>query len=464
MKRTILLFLCLLWLAACVPTPEQEFVMNKTEGRLEGLIEEDAVEAYAPEGETTSLRSRLGAPERFTDQYSGHIWGGTLEVVFDAFVELPDVSRVPVYTIAFGSESPEQTEQTVRALLGGGPYCEPNGALSAKLAYEREILHYNEWLNAYENGAFPANDRYAYDAETMRDDRAYALRQLQTLEIGPMQPWTGSFDAEILKIANERNDCVQWFRLSGDAAYYIEYRSGTVAGPNIEYMLPASKTDEERSATKTAEAFIRQIYDGDLKPIGALHLKDDGVACDFGEYQAAFMPVVDGIPVTPYYDNNTGSDTAKQAAGVEDDSARPVPHPYIAVCIGDGTVTRMEFRAPFSLQSTENENVQLLPFAKILDTFKAQIFRSLYLDAARDGEPERTYRLRITGVELCYTVARKPDSDLFYLLPVWQFYGSAYDSRYPDRENDTNDPAYRWWPILTVNAVDGRILHLHSGC
>lgn len=463
MKRILILLFCISLLLACAPTPEEEFVMNKTEGRLEGLIDEDAVEAYAPEGEAASLKSRLGAPERITDQYSGRIWGGALEVVFDAVVEVPDVSRVPVYTIAFETETPEQTEQTVRALLGDGPYCEPNGARSAKLAYEREILHYNEWLNAYENGAFPANDRYAYDAETMRDDRAYALRQLQALEIGPMQPWTGSFDADIVKIANERNDCVQWFRLSDDATYYIEYRSGSVAGPTTESILPAARTDEERKAAEIAEAFIRQIYDGDLKPIGALHLTDDGVAYDYGEYQAAFMPVVDGIPVTPYYDNNTGSDTAKQAAGVESDSARPVPHPYFAVCIGDGTVTRMEYRAPFSLQSTENENVQLLAFTKVLETFKAQIFRSIYLDAAKDGEPERTYRLRITGVELCYTVARKPDSDLFYLLPVWQFYGSAFDAQYPDRESDPNAPSYRWWPILTINAIDGSILHLHSG-
>ncbi len=463
MKRILTLLFCFAMLLACVPTPEQEFVTNKAEGQLEGLIDEDAVEAYAPEGEAASLRSRLGAPERITDQYSGCIWGGALEVIFDAVVEVPDVSRVPVYTIAFGAETPEQTEAILKALLVDGPYCEPNGTLSAKLAYEREILHYNEWLNAYENGTFPQTDLYTSEAEDMRDDRAYALRQLQQLEIGPMQPWTGSFDAEVLKIANERNDRVSWFRLSGDAAYYIEYRSGSVAGPNIEYILPAARTDEERKAAEIAEAFIRRIYDGDLKPIGALHLTDDGVAYDFGEYQVAFMPVVDGIPVTPYYENNTGSDTAKQAAGVESDSARPVPHPYIAVCIGDGTVTRMEYRAPFSLHFTENENVQLLPFAKILDTCKTQIFRSLYLDAARDGEPERTYRLRITGVELCYTVARKPDSDLFYLLPVWQFYGSAFDAQYPDKESDPNSPSYRWWPILTVNAIDGSILHLHSG-
>ena len=39
-------------------------------------------------------------------------------MIFDADVELPDVSCVPVLTFAFGTEPPEQTEQTVRAPIG----------------------------------------------------------------------------------------------------------------------------------------------------------------------------------------------------------------------------------------------------------------------------------------------------------------------------------------------------------
>ena len=462
MKRFCLLLLCLA-LLACVPTPEQEFVMNKTEGRLEGLIDEDAVDAYASEGETASLRSRLGAPERVSDSLSGRIWGGTLEVVFDADVELPDVSRVPVHTIAFGTESPEQTEKTVRALIGEGPYCEPNGALSAKLVYEREIRQINRWLQAFESGTIGQSDRAADEANDKRDERTYALRQLQELEIGPMQAWTGSFDADVVKIANERNDRVSWFRTSDYASCHIEYRSGSVAGPTPDYILPTPKTDDERSAVEIAEAFVRRIYDGDLKPIGAQRFNNDGVDCDEAEYRVALMPVVNGIPVAPYYENNSGSDTAKQAAGVESDHAPAVPHPWFCVAIGGGTVTQMEFRAPFAIRSVENENVQLLPFAKILEAFTAQIFRSIYLDAARDGEPERTYLLHITGVELCYTVARKPDSDAFYLMPVWNFYGSVFNAKSPDLESDPQDAHYRWWPVLTINAIDGSVLHLHSG-
>lgn len=459
MKRIIVCLLGLLLLLGCQPTPDHEFVTNKSEGRMEELIEEDAVEAY---DETQTLRALLGAPDTVHDSYTGHIWGGTLEVVLDAGVEIPDVSRIPVYTIAVNSESPEEIEALVQTLLGNGPYYAPNGALSAKHAYEREILHYNQWLEAYEQSAFSDSDQSAVVAEYYRDDRAYALSQLQKLEIGPMEPWTGSFsNAEVIRIANAQNDRVEWYR-EPDACY-LEYRCGTIAGPQTEYMLTAPGTDAERQAVEIAEAFVNRIYAGNLKLIGAEHCMENGIDYDFGEYRVALMPVVNGIPVTPYYDNNTGSDTAKQAAGVEDNAARPVPHTWISVSIKDGTVTALTFRAPFFIRSTENDNVQLISFAQVLETFKTQIFRSFYMDAAQNGEQERTYRLQITGIELSYTVVRKADSDEFYLLPVWDFYGSAYDTRYPDLLGNPTSPNYRWWPIMTVNAIDGSILHRYSG-
>ena len=71
MKRIMVLLFCLALLIACVPTPEEDFVANKAEGRLEGLIEEDAVEAYAPSSESRSLKSRLGAPETLQEELTG---------------------------------------------------------------------------------------------------------------------------------------------------------------------------------------------------------------------------------------------------------------------------------------------------------------------------------------------------------------------------------------------------------
>ena len=464
MKHLISLLLIVLLFAACQPTPEQEIVMNKTEGRLEEVIEEDAVGAYAPEGEPKSLRSRLGVPEHVSDSCSGHIWGGMLEVIFDADVEIPDVERVPVYTAAVNAETPEQIEGIICKLLGDGPYYAPNGALAAKLAYDREVLRFSRWLEAYENGAIPQNGRSADDAEYMREDLAHAVSELQKLEIGPMEPWTGSFsDPTVIKIANAVNDRVT--RLNEQGAWYIEYRSGTVAGPMTDDWLRQPNSDAEREAAERAEAFIRRICDGDLQLIGAESANDAEADPEnrSDEYRVAFIPVVSGIPVTPYYDNFTGSDTAKQAAGVPSDYAPEVPHPCIQASLCGETVTMLFYRSPITIRSTENENVQLMPFPSILDTFKTQIFRSIYMDAAKDGEPEKTFRMRITAVGLSYMCARKPDSDEYYLLPVWDFFGSTFDAKHPEEELDPQSNFCRFLPILTVNAIDGNIVNRHSG-
>ena len=48
MKRMMLLLLCLALSVACMPTPEEEIVVNKVEGKLEETIGDAApVEAYA---------------------------------------------------------------------------------------------------------------------------------------------------------------------------------------------------------------------------------------------------------------------------------------------------------------------------------------------------------------------------------------------------------------------------------
>ena len=139
MKRIAILLLAVLLLAACVPTPEEEIVANKAEGRLEDLIETDAVEAYAPEDEARSLRSLLGAPETVQEELSSHVWGGTLHIDVDATVEIPDVSVFPVCLIGEKRFSAEQKERFVKSVLGDGPYYAFNRSIFERDDLKRSI-------------------------------------------------------------------------------------------------------------------------------------------------------------------------------------------------------------------------------------------------------------------------------------------------------------------------------------
>ena len=97
-RRISVVLLSILLLAACHPTPEVDPVTNKAEGRLEQLIVAAPEESAAPE---RTVRERVGAPEAVQEDLTGHVYGGQLIVHIDAQVEVPEVSRVPVYTVRF---------------------------------------------------------------------------------------------------------------------------------------------------------------------------------------------------------------------------------------------------------------------------------------------------------------------------------------------------------------------------
>ena len=130
MKRIAGILVLILLLYACVPTPEEEVVLNKTEGRLEAAITETTpVPAYQteevalqPNGTTQdapkstdepqgTLRAALSAPEHYTDSVEGKVYGGMLQIEIDADIEIPNVSAVPVFSVRTKTFSPQEKEK-----------------------------------------------------------------------------------------------------------------------------------------------------------------------------------------------------------------------------------------------------------------------------------------------------------------------------------------------------------------
>ena len=100
---------------------------------------------------------------------------------------------------------------------------------------------------------------------------------------------------------------------------------------------------------------------------------------------------------------------------------------------------------PLAVLGVENENVTLLPFEKVMEIFEKQVFMNVYLSGG-----ERT--VKVTDVFFSYRCVKIPDSDQYYLLPVWDFVG--YDTLIAGKGS------VKWKDsILSVNAVDGSILN-----
>ena len=103
MKRIVILLLSLTLLIACVPTPEEEFVVNKSDGTLEDKLSSKPVAEFttdpnAQEITKSPLYDALGAPERWTmETETRSVPFAELTIVADAEVVLPNVGKVSVF-------------------------------------------------------------------------------------------------------------------------------------------------------------------------------------------------------------------------------------------------------------------------------------------------------------------------------------------------------------------------------
>ena len=126
MKRIVILCLILSLLLACVPTPEEEFVVNKSDGTLEDKLSSEPVAAFTTESETqestrSPLYDALGAPERWTmEPETRSVPFAELTIVADAEIVLPNVAKVSVYETAQRGFSEATLKAAADALLGDG--------------------------------------------------------------------------------------------------------------------------------------------------------------------------------------------------------------------------------------------------------------------------------------------------------------------------------------------------------
>ncbi len=486
MKCKPVLVSLLLLLAACVPTPEQEIVVNKADGRLEELIaatapavtyermpepsalpDAKAKDAPVPKSEPeNTLRAALGAPEHVRDSAEGTIFGGTLQVSIDADVEIPNAANVPVYTAQVRTFSPGERERITKYLFGEGPYFAFNPERSQKAMWQHTIDEYLKRIGNCDDRAYGEDFPYAEYRESNEFNLNGVLKHAADLpEPGPMQPWSGSFSDERTVIADADNRYLAF--ADGELILFDE------VGENAVYHDGhAPKTDEERAIMQAAEEQFAQISGERYAAAGIcfdneLFLKYHNLSVeDFPpeQYTVSLIRTVNGIPCYPYSAYH-GSDTGMDAAGVSFQYDDPVLPERVEVLMKNGSIAAISWTCITETVRVENENVALLPFSEILAAFKRQIFRSIYLDAPENGETPVNCMV-IERICLSYMKVKKKDAPKErYLLPVWDFLGYDYNPAYPHAESDLIGTK-AWFSeksLLTVNAIDGSILDRDAG-
>jgi hypothetical protein len=140
------------------------------------------------------------------------------------------------------------------------------------------------------------------------------------------------------------------------------------------------------------------------------------------------------------------------------------PQETIGVTVEDGEVVRVEWNCPLRLLQKENANVKLLAFPEIMDIFRKQIFMEYYIDPEDPTLSDGTLTLDVQQIRLSLLRVQKPDSEDFYLLPVWDFLGYVeYDWDMTPGDRAVSQNFFRNMSILTINAIDGSVIDRYLG-
>ncbi len=436
MKRIIVLLLVSL-LIACVPTPDEEIVVNKTDNVLEETIAEQPQTEYAlPDGGATpetaggaTLQKALDAPDTLNDSISGKVYGGTLTVKLNAAVHIPEVSAVPVYLVERYRPDASEKRRLAEWLSGETVF------------YDADPIGRDRYLNAANEcrEMLAALDESCRNHPDYEQNKAYwteilenAMRDYNDGADGVRHLWEGSWSDSDLILYTGTGASV-WLTTDDPDSAIIGYDA---VHASIE-RAPSEMNEEQAMAL--ARAFLDAIG---AKNCRIKELRPSDPAPAQGAYTVVIEPCYAGIPVrrwSPYF----GSDTAAQQAKVT--YTHTAIREALHLEIRRGQVDLFDWTNPVRVVETANENVQLLPFAEILRIFRQQVFMNVYLDEGRNET------LTVTDVYLSYRCIAKRDSDRFYLVPVWDFVGY--------REQDAlHGKTVHELTFLTVNAIDGSII------
>ncbi len=440
-------------LCACVPTPEQEFVVNKADEQLEAIIEDMPTESY--ESTQQTLREAIGAPETVEEAFTVQVYGGTLDVSVEAEVTVPEVSAVPVFSAAIGWEAMKDRAEIVHSLLGDEVWRVSN-ARAAVISCEQEIARYNAYLADLNEGKQHTDLSLEQEREWVEQNLSATWNNLNVYDENADEPvlWDGSFepyesDRGVVYLYSEPY-LLRFLEPNG--VYQDVWFDDLSKEPRTAVSLGIKPGEEHGRAVETAKMFFAAFSDTPIEPF-AVDAGGDGTVIVFASVHA-------DIPYLPLkYDNG---DDIGYAAANGDVYERKYKQEELTVCVQDGAAAAMRWESPLYITDTENGNVALKPFEEILQLFRTHIRATYYLhEDENTGEPGRA-TIHITAIRFSYARVEKKNGTGYYLLPVWDFCG------YAEWQGDANDAETKrqlGWnsSFITINAIDGSIIDRNKG-
>lgn len=491
MKRIIVVLLSLALLCACVPTPEQEFVVNKGDDTVEQKLNE-------PQGDDQKGVGRQTFPDRWDEEplkESEH-----LVVRAHADVRTKANGLYPVYRTR-EAEITAKTVENIAVKFLDKP-TSSSESLMTKKDYEWQLQHflderarYDEWVAAGKPDDWNNVDEYEWTPEEIEEQMNRYKKWIQnapdSLTSQAVNDYSGLQENKTLAftLASGGDASICY---SNDNDFYV-ITKGCRDFPNL-YSVYNYQEDLKWKDGRYALWLEPEISYEDAKNICLSEAERLGFAgfSIAGSYEATLFESkspnkavtggwcfglkrdFDGYPLLASHVEAT--QVLEYDSGDDYIVNKVIPPEKLLMFVTKDGLQMIRYDGPKDVSGLVNANVELLPFDEIkgrianalITCFPYEMIQQCTQDY-EDNWPR--LELEIYDVMLSTFTLRVKDSPDFYEMPCWIV---SYDWCFPvngeasweylksTRNQELNDPN-TGHDVLVINAVDGSIVRPDYG-
>ncbi len=436
-KLSVVTILCLIFLCACQPTPDEEIVMNRTDGKLEQAIVATAAPAYIFE-----------APSHWEETFMAR----NREVRISADVEVPTAEQFPVTTI---KQHKFTTSDVVYFLQG---VCSGNWVIREN-EYSREEL--TEDLKHAAKGTYMGIDETT--GEQIWQPNEEEMKRIQSLiEQAPLedsfQPLTAenlSFPIKTIPVKDSSG--LTWYLFGKNNTNSLvtlrQHRDGVIQTENVVLQGEATPGEMPHTLDHIMISQDEAIVKGDAC-ILSLGLNGFRVAevqkaretqsytyAVYGEgYWLTYVNTLEGT-VPCFYGDYGNPDFLNFT---QDDGMTYAPkwrQECVQIFVTEEGVQFIGWAYPKETVMTASENVQLLPFSEIQKSLKKLLE---YGTGGFEGSP-----IVISRMVLTTSIAQIPNQgDEAFYVPTWVIFLTTEEEASLNFDID----------VLLMNAIDGTFI------
>ncbi len=447
MKRILPLLLCAV-LLACVPTPQNEFVVNKADGVTESRIRETAA-PQSGNGASPGTAREPAFPARWETAFDTS--GGGAVTVNAAIGQRQD----GVYPVIRTRKTEIRRDDAIRISTALLPA--PLGVTTDEGTKAERIEAFKAFLaeiDAQRAGMWH-DDTYWTDEEVEEASNRFAAEIAAAPEETPITPAADYRGIEkgtsVWLLPDGGRATVTWtadgFSLVRDGSWvYAEpwqQEDRRLGEPLADVWQPVTtdRAEAEQTALQTLEKLgytdfsVCAAYPANLLQSGAVP-QSKATGWQFVLRRAFGYPVTPNLSPSALFDDGTD-----YAARIGEESAE--------LFVTANGVYAFGYYAPKLVVGVENANVALLPFDEITQHAEQALSAALSGEGRAHAIFAEVYRVELT----VYTVRERNGTD-WLEIPCWAFWFDTHGLSDALRRSVTVQH-----DVLLLNAIDGSVVH-----